>query len=145
MKSIKTVLLRRFLLIFTVLALCILSGLTLGFRELSIKNAEDKALAIAYVIKAGLTAHMKSGIMEEKEYLDCENPDNPTPLDDALIICSALFAEFARIKLSTMLNVNSAPEDISDNEAKALQELRALSIEDQDKFINLIRATPLIK
>lgn len=83
--------------------------------------------------------------MEEKEYLDCENPDNPTPLDDALIICSALFAEFARIKLSTMLNVNSAPEDISDNEAKALQELRALSVEDQDKFINLIRATPLIK
>lgn len=68
MKSIKTVLLRRFLLIFTVLALCILSGLTLGFRELSIKNAEDKALAIAYVIKAGLTAHMKSGIMDEKEY-----------------------------------------------------------------------------
>lgn len=68
MKSIKTVLLRRFLLIFAVLALCIFSGLMFGFRELTIKNAEDKALAIAYVIKAGLTAHMKNGMMSEKEY-----------------------------------------------------------------------------
>lgn len=83
--------------------------------------------------------------MEEKEYLDCENAVNPLTLDEALTIAAILFQDYARIKLSTEIKVNTAPLDMSANEEKALQELRTLSLEDQEKFINLIKATPLIK
>ncbi len=83
--------------------------------------------------------------MEEKEYLDCENPNNSLTLEEALTIAFILLSDYASGKLSTSLKVKSSPVDVSDNEAKALQELRALSLEDQEKFINLIKATPLIR
>ncbi|NWF66601.1 MAG: hypothetical protein HXX81_03935, partial [Campylobacterales bacterium] len=68
MQSIKSILVKRFLLIFTILTILIISALIIGFREVAIKNAEDKALAIAGIIKAGLTAHMKNNIMDKRDY-----------------------------------------------------------------------------
>lgn len=83
--------------------------------------------------------------MDEKEYLDCESPNNSLTLEEALTIAFVLLSDYSCRKLSTSLKVKSSPVDITDNETKALQELRALSAEDQEKFINLIKATPLIR
>lgn len=119
-----------------------------GFDSLlgeNIKNINNYIKATRELLD--LTPRRAANIlnMEEKEYLDCENPSNPIPLEDALIICSVLYAEFTRLKLSTMLKANSQPSNISDNEKRVLLELRRLSPEDQEKFINLIIATPLLK
>lgn len=119
-----------------------------GFDKLlgdSIKNINNYIKATRELLD--LTPRRASVLlnMEEKEYLDCENPNNPMPLEDALIICSVLFAEFTRVKLSTILHANSLPSGVSENEKRVLKELRSLTPEDQEKFINLIIATPLLK
>lgn len=68
MPSIKSIITKRFGLIFMLLSFIVILAITFGFRQLSIANAKDKATAMAEVIKAGLTAHMKSGTMDSRDY-----------------------------------------------------------------------------
>lgn len=68
MQSIKSIVTKRFGIIFALLSFIVIITVTFGFRQLSIDNAKDKATAMAEVIKAGLTAHMKSGIMDNRDY-----------------------------------------------------------------------------
>lgn len=68
MPSIKSIITKRFITIFFILSIVIIIAISMGFRQLSLENAKDKAISMAEIIKAGLTAHMKSGIMEHKDY-----------------------------------------------------------------------------
>ncbi|MEJ5168335.1 MAG: HD domain-containing phosphohydrolase [Arcobacteraceae bacterium] len=68
MQSIKSIVTKRFGVIFALLSFVVILAVTLGFRQISIENAKDKSIAMAEIIKAGLTAHMKSGIMDKRDY-----------------------------------------------------------------------------
>ncbi len=65
LKSITLKNLISFLILSTVIVLVLLA---FNFRSISIKIVEDKALAISEVVKAGITAHMKGGIMDRRDY-----------------------------------------------------------------------------
>jgi len=65
LKSITLKNLITFLMLLTVVTLIILAA---NFRQISIQIVEDKALAIAEVVKAGITSHMKGGIMAKRDY-----------------------------------------------------------------------------
>ncbi len=64
-KSITVKTLSNFLLL---LALIMLLVTGYNFRSLSIVAVENKAIAIAEVVKSGLTSHMKAGVMDKREY-----------------------------------------------------------------------------
>ncbi len=67
-QSIKKIALSRLLKVFLVSILIILSIIVLSYRSFFQLVSENKAIAIAEVIKAGLTSHMKAGIMEKRSY-----------------------------------------------------------------------------
>lgn len=111
----------------------------------NIKNLHNYIKATRELLDLNPRAASNLLNMEEKEYLDCESPNSELMLDEALTIAFIMLSDYIGRELSTSLKVKSSPVDVSDNEARALQELRALSPEDQEKFINLIKATPLIR
>ncbi len=67
-QSIKKIALSRLLKVFFLSLLVILSIIVLSYRSFFQLVSENKAIAIAEVIKAGLTSHMKSGIMDKRSY-----------------------------------------------------------------------------
>lgn len=67
-KSIKKIALSRLLKVFFLSLLVILSIIVLSYRSFFQLVSENKAIAIAEVIKAGLTSHMKAGIMDKRSY-----------------------------------------------------------------------------
>ncbi|VAV85488.1 Response regulator [hydrothermal vent metagenome] len=66
--SIKTITVKTLLTVILIAALVMMIIIGLSFRSLSNRLVEDKALAAAELIKAGLTSHMKAGIMDKREY-----------------------------------------------------------------------------
>jgi len=91
LKSVTLKNLISFLILSTVIVLILLA---INFRSISIKIVEDKALAISEVVKAGLTAHMKGGIMEHRDYF-LNEIDSLTQVDNVTIIRSdAINAQF---------------------------------------------------
>ncbi len=66
--SIKTITVKMLLTVILTAALVMLIIIGLSFRNLSQRLVEDKALSAAELIKAGLTSHMKAGIMDKREY-----------------------------------------------------------------------------
>ncbi|VAV82303.1 Response regulator [hydrothermal vent metagenome] len=66
--SIKTITVKTLLTVILTAALVMMFIIGLSFRSLSQRQVEDKALAAAELIKAGLTSHMKAGIMDKREY-----------------------------------------------------------------------------
>ncbi len=67
-QSIKKIALSRLLKVFLFSILIILSIIVLSYRSFFQLVSENKAIAIAEVIKAGLTSHMKAGVMEKRAY-----------------------------------------------------------------------------
>ncbi len=67
-QSIKKIALSRLLKVFFLSLLVILSIIVLSYRSFFQLVSENKAIAIAEVIKAGLTSHMKAGIMDKRSY-----------------------------------------------------------------------------
>ncbi len=66
--SIKSITLKnliRFFLLFTIL---LSVSLAVNFRSFAEDTVKNKAYAIAEMIKAGLTSHMKAGIMDKRDY-----------------------------------------------------------------------------
>ncbi|MDP1898614.1 MAG: hypothetical protein Q8K43_12085, partial [Sulfurimicrobium sp.] len=66
--SIKTITVKSLINVLSVLALALLLITGLNFRSLSTQAIENQALAHAELVKAGLTAHMKAGIMDRRDY-----------------------------------------------------------------------------
>lgn len=66
--SIKTITVKSLVNVLSVLALVLLLITGLNFRSLSTQAIENQALAHAELVKAGLTAHMKAGIMDLRDY-----------------------------------------------------------------------------
>jgi len=66
--SIKSITLRNLVLFLLLLTILIVVIIGVKFRSVSKQIVMDKAIAIAETIKAGLTSHMKAGIMEKRGY-----------------------------------------------------------------------------
>jgi response regulator RpfG family c-di-GMP phosphodiesterase len=67
-KNITRITVGRLLPLLLVLMLCIIIVIGLNFRSLVLASMQDRALSIAEIAKAGLTAHMKSGLMAKRAY-----------------------------------------------------------------------------
>ena len=66
--SIKSITLKNLVRFFILLTLVLSILLAVNFRNYAKGNIQNKAFAIAEIIKAGLTAHMKAGIMDKRDY-----------------------------------------------------------------------------
>ncbi len=66
--SIQTITVKYLINFLLVLAICLLLITGLNFRALSKDAIENQALAHADLVKSGLTAHMKGGIMDKRDY-----------------------------------------------------------------------------
>ncbi len=66
--SIKTITVKTLTNFLLVLAVIMLLITGINFRHLSKTGVENQALAHAELVKAGLTAHMKAGIMDKRDY-----------------------------------------------------------------------------
>ncbi len=66
--SIKTITVNNLVTFLLVLSLILLAVTGLNLRALSTKAIENQALAHAELVRAGLTAHMKAGIMDKRDY-----------------------------------------------------------------------------
>ena len=67
-KSIKTITLFRFIQIFIITIVIISSIIAISYRSLFKHSIENEVLRISELVKAGLTSHMKAGIMDKKQY-----------------------------------------------------------------------------
>ena len=66
--SIKSITVKTLSNVLLALVLVMLVATGLNFRSLSIVGVENKALALAEVVKSGLTSHMKAGVMDKRDY-----------------------------------------------------------------------------
>lgn len=66
--SIKTLTVKNLITFLLVLVVILLLVTGINFRYLSTRAVENHALAVAELVKAGLTAHMKGGIMDKRDY-----------------------------------------------------------------------------
>ena len=66
--SIKTITVKSLINVLLILSIILLLITGLNFRSLSTTALENQALAHAELVKAGLTAHMKAGIMDRRDY-----------------------------------------------------------------------------
>lgn len=66
--SIKTITVKSLVNVLLILALVLLLITGLNFRSLSTQAIKNQALAHAELVKAGLTAHMKAGVMDNSDY-----------------------------------------------------------------------------
>ena len=64
--------------VFIALFIAIISIFSLNLREVGLKSAEDKARVTGKIVKDGLTAHMVSGTMDDREFFlnSIENTEN---------------------------------------------------------------------
>ena len=67
-KNITHITVRRLLPLVLILMLCIILVIGLNFRSLVLSSMQERAFSIAEIAKAGLTAHMKSGLMSKRAY-----------------------------------------------------------------------------
>ncbi len=66
--SIKTITVRNLINVLLLVAMIVLAITAYNFRALSKKAIENQALAHAELVKAGLTSHMKAGIMDLRDF-----------------------------------------------------------------------------
>ena len=67
-QTIKNLTLIRLLQTFLLSIIIIMIIMFLGYRHFFSQTVEDKALEISRIVKAGLTSHMKAGIMDKRGY-----------------------------------------------------------------------------
>jgi len=66
--SIKTITVKNLLAFLLLAALVMAAIIGFNFRSLSHSIVKNEALTVAEMVKAGLTAHMKAGIMDKRDY-----------------------------------------------------------------------------
>ncbi|VAX07468.1 Response regulator [hydrothermal vent metagenome] len=86
-RSLKRITLNNLIAFLMLLSLAILIVLSVNIRAISISVMEDKALAIADVVKAGITSHMRAGTMDKRDYFLTEI-NSLTLVDEIAIIRS---------------------------------------------------------
>ncbi|MDX9756490.1 MAG: histidine kinase, partial [Sulfurimonas sp.] len=67
-RSIKAITVTRLLQVFIVATLVIVSIVLLSYRSFFQFIVENKIHTISEIIQAGLTSHMKAGIMDKRDY-----------------------------------------------------------------------------
>ncbi len=67
-KNITQLTLSRLLIVFLVMMFSIVTVIALNFRSLVLASLEERVLSLAEITKAGLTAHMKAGLMNKRGY-----------------------------------------------------------------------------
>lgn len=67
-KNITQITIKRLLPLLLTLMLCTIIVIGLNFRSLVLASMEEHILSIAQITKAGLTAHMKAGMMDKRTY-----------------------------------------------------------------------------
>lgn len=67
-QSIKKITLSRLVQVFIIAILITIAIIALTYRSFFKSTVENKALSVAQVVKAGLTSHMKAGIMDKRSY-----------------------------------------------------------------------------
>ena len=67
-KNITRITVGKLLPLLLLFMLCIIVLIGLNFRSLVLASMQERALSIAEITKAGLTAHMKSGLMSKRAY-----------------------------------------------------------------------------
>ena len=66
--TIKSIALTKLLKVFILSIVVVLAIVALSYRSFFQMAVEDKAIAVADIVKAGLTSHMKQGIMDKRGY-----------------------------------------------------------------------------
>jgi len=66
--SVKTITVRMLLTVILLAALIMTIIIGLSFRSLSHKIVKNQAIAVSELVKAGITSHMKAGIMDKRDY-----------------------------------------------------------------------------
>ncbi len=66
--SIKSITVKKLIRFFLVFAIVLSTILAINFRDFAQETVEKKVFAIADMVKAGLTSHMKANIMDKREY-----------------------------------------------------------------------------
>lgn len=66
--SVKTITVRMLLTVILLAALIMTIIIGFSFRSLSHKIVKNQAIAISELVKAGITSHMKAGIMDKRDY-----------------------------------------------------------------------------
>ena len=66
--SIKSITLKNLIRFFLLLLLVLAAAIAFNFRSFYMLIVEEKAQDVAGIIKAGLTSHMKAGIMDKRDY-----------------------------------------------------------------------------
>ncbi len=67
-KSLKSITLTRLVQVFLLAIITIIIVMFLAYKEFFKYTVESKALEISTVVKAGLTSHMKAGVMQKRDY-----------------------------------------------------------------------------
>jgi response regulator RpfG family c-di-GMP phosphodiesterase len=94
--SIKTLTVKSLLTFIIIAAMVMVVIIALNFRALSHRIVESEALAAAEIIKAGLTAHMKGGIMDKRDYYLNEIRSVTDVHDISVIRSPAVIAQFGK-------------------------------------------------
>lgn len=93
-KNITHVTVGKSLPLFLFFIFCILVIIGLNFRTLVISSMEERVLSIAEMTKAGLTAHMKSGLMDKRDYFIREITNAPHVQSIQIIRTDAISDQF---------------------------------------------------
>lgn len=83
--------------------------------------------------------------MNEREYLDYEDEATELSREDALSLASVMMFCFAAEQISTTLRTPVTEPETDGFEQEILKAVKALSPENQERALNLIKAAPLLK
>ncbi|MDD4855328.1 MAG: HD domain-containing protein [Sulfuricurvum sp.] len=95
-KNITHLTLRRVLPLLLILMLCIIIVIGLNFRSLVLASMETRVLSITQIIKAGLTAHMKAGLMDKRTYFLHEIANTPNVKSVTIIRSDEVYKQFGK-------------------------------------------------
>lgn len=134
-KSIKTITLSRLLQVFLIAILIVITVVALTYRSFFKSTAENKILAISEVVKSGLTAHMKSGIMDKRDYFlrEIASVDDIEQLE--IVRAPAVISEYGVSKYTPKLPANTL---------KSILQTKEVSFEWNDLEGNLHAMVPYI-
>lgn len=93
-KNITQLTLGRLLIVFLVLMFSIVTVIAFNFRSLVLASMEERVLSLAEITKAGLTAHMKAGLMKKRGYFLHEIASAPQVQSLSIIRSDAVNQQF---------------------------------------------------
>jgi response regulator RpfG family c-di-GMP phosphodiesterase len=92
--TLKSITLKNLITFLMLLSVATLIILAVNFRSISVRIIEDKALAVADVVKAGITSHMKAEVMDKRDFFLSEIGSLGLVEDVAIIRSSEVNKEY---------------------------------------------------